>query len=168
MQRRGLTYALLFAVAVAMGVAASGLPRLHRDAPLPAAPDVTTTTTTTSTTTTSSATASTAAVTHPRAAVRVLIANASAVNGAAAKRSSTLSAAGYDVLTPVNTAPAATSEVFFSRAADGDARAIAATLGIGDGDVHPMPAKPPVANANITDVVVVIGRDLGARSPTDR
>ena len=161
MQRRGLTYGLLIVVAVLMGIIASGLPRLHRDGPLPLVAAAPSTTATTPTTAPVREPTTTVPAPHAPATVTVLVANASGVGGAATKRASALTAAGYHVLKSVNAAGAATSDVYWVAGAQADARAVAATLGLAGDAVHAMPAKPPVANTGAATVVVVIGRDRG-------
>jgi LytR cell envelope-related transcriptional attenuator len=108
------------------------------------------------------ATTMTASVVHAPRTVTVLVANASGVNGAAAKRATTLTTAGYHVLTPTNTAPTPTTSVLFTSDFETDARAIAMALGIPQGNVRAVPTTPPVPNASKANVLVIIGRDARA------
>jgi hypothetical protein len=96
------------------------------------------------------------------AEVKVIVANASAVKGAATGGRTALVNAKYNVLAPSNAAPVATSSVYFVPGFDRDAAAIAAALQIPANLVKPMPAPLPfdIKGAN---VAVVLGADHAPR-----
>jgi hypothetical protein len=75
--------------------------------------------------------------------VKVIVANASSVKGAATKASDVLKPPGYNVLAPANAATAKESSVFFTPGYDRDAAAIAAALQFPPTSVKPLPAPSP-------------------------
>ena len=112
------------------------------------------TTTTVPTTTTVAA--------RPPAEVKVIVANASDVKGAAGTANDQLKAAGYNGLSPTNAAKVAESSVYFTAGYDKEAAAIAATLGLPATSIKPLPTPPPV-DPKTANVVVVLGADHAAR-----
>ncbi len=107
----------------------------------------------------------------PASTVRVLVANATDVAGAAAVASDSLIATyGYNALPPVNATAdpnVLTSAVYHLPDHDGDARRIAELLGIDPGAVGPMPPDPPVADLADAAILVVIGTDLVVEPPDE-
>jgi hypothetical protein len=95
--------------------------------------------------------------------VKVIVANASAVKGAAGKVNEGLKPLGYNVLAPANAATAPASSVYFTPGYDREAAAIAAALAFPATAVKPLPAPSPVADIKGANVVVVIGADQAAR-----
>jgi hypothetical protein len=122
------------------------------------------------TTTTTSPAPTTTAAARPPAEVKTLVANGTKTSGAGAKVSDTLRKAGYNVLAPTNTTTtAASSAVLFLPGFASEAAAVATALGLPPANVMPVPTPSPVANAQIANVVVVIGPDLagqGAAAPS--
>ncbi len=105
----------------------------------------------------------------PASTVRVLVANATDVAGAAAVAADTLIATfGYNALPPANTTTEPNvlpSAVYHGPDHAGDARQIAELLGISTDAIGPMPTDPPVADLADADVLVVLGPDLVIEAP---
>jgi hypothetical protein len=94
--------------------------------------------------------------------VKVIIANASDVKGAAAGASNTLKPPGYNVLAPANAAAVKDSSVFFTPGYDRDAAAVAAALVMPATAVKPLPAPAPFDTKG-ANIAVVLGSDHAAR-----
>ncbi len=141
-------------------------------APAGVATSSATTTTTTrpqsTTTTTTRPQSTTTTTTIPRKDVKVLVANASTTNGVAAAYSTVLEQAGWTVLTPVTAKPPtrATSAVYYAANKTAEADAVAAAFGLSSSDVGPISSAIPVDSVGDADVVLVIGSDLAAKTPT--
>ena len=95
--------------------------------------------------------------------VKVLSANGTKVNGAAGKIRDTLRAAGYNVLSPIETKqPVQTSVVFFTPGFDREAQAVAQALKLPPTSVQPLPGPDalPVSDLRGANVVAVVGPEL--------
>lgn len=99
------------------------------------------------------------------AEVKVIVANASDVRGAATGGRTALINAKYNALAPANAAAAPTSSVFFVPGYDRDAVAVAGALGIPPNLVKPMPAPLPFDTKG-AHVAVVLGADHAAKFGT--
>lgn len=96
------------------------------------------------------------------AEVKVIVANASDVRGAAGGGRTALVNAKYNVLAPANAAAVATSSVFFVPGYDRDAAAVAAAMQLPATLVKPMPAPLPFDTKG-AHVAVVLGADHAAK-----
>jgi len=137
-------------------------------------------TSTTSTTTTTTAAATTTLATAGRtttttahaptpsvavSSIRVLVANGTNHNGAAAAVSSFLSGKGFLTLSPVDaltTVPA--TQVYAVNGAAIDADEVASMLGLPTSTVEPSSMPVPVSSTGNANVVVVVGPDILPRS----
>lgn len=118
----------------------------------------------TKTTQSKSTTTTTAALV--RSNVKVLVANASAVNGAASSYTTLLSHQGWGTLTANDaTARVATSVVYYAPGQQVAAADIASTLALAPADVQALSASVPVPGTTGADVVVLIGTDLAIKAP---
>ena len=94
--------------------------------------------------------------------VRVIVANASDVNGAAGNAKKVLDPVGFNVLAPSNATKVPESGVFFTAGFEADAAAVATALGLPATVVKALPAPPPFDTKG-ANVAVVIGADHGAK-----
>ena len=94
--------------------------------------------------------------------VKVIVANASEVKGAAGGGRTALVNAKYNVLAPTNATSAPTSSVYFIPGYDRDAAGVAAALELPATLVKPMPAPLPFDTKG-AHVAVVLGADHAAR-----
>jgi hypothetical protein len=94
--------------------------------------------------------------------VKVIVANASSVKGAAANAKKMLDPPGYNNLAPTNAAAVAETSVFFVPGYDRDAAAIATLLGLPATTVKAMPAPAPFDTKG-ANVAVLIGADHGPK-----
>ena len=118
-----------------------------------ATPPRTTTTSTTARTTTTS--------TVPRSSVKVLVANGTSENNAAAHFTQQLQSQGWSTVTPTNaTSSASATGVYYMPGQQAPATAIASSLGVATSAVQPFTASVPVPPTPGVNVVVVIGPDL--------
>ena len=118
-----------------------------------------------STTTTPPTTAPVAA--RNPAEVKVLVANASDVRGAAGGARTKLLEAKYNVLSPTDSpTKGAQSSVFFTAEYQADATAVAAALGIPADLVKPLPTPAPVPDLKTANVLVLLGTDHAVRFGT--
>ena len=99
------------------------------------------------------------------AEVKVIVANASEVKGAAGGGRTVLANAKYNVLAPANAAAAPASSVYFVPGYDRDAAAVAAALQLPANLVKPMPAPLPFDTKG-ANVAVVLGADHAAKFGT--
>jgi hypothetical protein len=99
------------------------------------------------------------------AEVKVIVANASDVKGAAGGGRTALANAKYNVLAPTNAAAAATSSIYFIPGYDRDAAAVATALGLPANLVKAMPAPLPFDTKG-AHVAVVLGADHAAKFGT--
>ncbi|HVF32315.1 MAG TPA: LytR C-terminal domain-containing protein [Acidimicrobiales bacterium] len=97
--------------------------------------------------------------------VKVIVANASEVKGAAGGGRTALVNAKYNVLAPTNATPTPTSSVFFVPGYDRDAAGVAAALQLPANLVKPMPAPLPFDTKG-ANVAVVLGADHAAKFGT--
>ncbi len=108
--------------------------------------------------------ASSESVLHPPAEVRVLVANATDVGGAAgAVREVLISEQGYNGLPPVVATTGEVSDSSFVYYANGyelDARNVGLIIGVDSANVLPMPVVLPVADLSEANVLVLLGSDL--------
>ncbi|MGO8872625.1 MAG: LytR C-terminal domain-containing protein [Acidimicrobiales bacterium] len=133
--------------------------------PAPAA--TTTTTTRATTTTTRPSHQTTTTTTTPPGKVQVLVANASGVTGAAAKVSSELQPAGWDLLPPTDaTADVTSSHVYYVAGQQPAAESIAGTLHLTPSAVLPYTTAAPITSIGTADVLVVVGPDIAHASAT--
>lgn len=99
------------------------------------------------------------------AEVKVIVANASDVSGAAGGATTRLKAAQYNALAPGNSAKVATSAVYFTAGYQAEAAAIAAALELPANVVAAIPTPPPL-DPKTANVVVVLGADAAPRFGT--
>ena len=99
--------------------------------------------------------------------IRVLVANGTNANGAAAAVSSFLSGKGYSTLTPVDAlTTVSSSQVYAVNGATADAALVAASLSLPSSSVEPATQPVPVASTGGANVVVIVGPNLTSRSTT--
>lgn len=97
------------------------------------------------------------------AAVKVLVANGIGVAGAASKVASRLQPIGYQLAKPGNTANKETvSSVQYAAGYQGEALALATSLGLPSSAVQALPTPSPVADMQASSVLVIVGNDLAA------
>jgi hypothetical protein len=99
---------------------------------------------------------------RPANEVKVTVANAARVDGAAGRATEQLRALGYTTLEAANAEEAAdTSTLFYAEGYEAEALAMASEIGLDPANIAPMPDPIPVseppADANI---VLLLGRDL--------
>ncbi len=98
------------------------------------------------------------------ASVRVLVANATGVEGLAGSVSNTLEIdSGYTMLPATNATEGtngATTAIYYSTGSEIAARGVAEALGLDPNGVLPIPTLAPVADATGANVLVVAGDDL--------
>lgn len=96
------------------------------------------------------------------AEVRVLVANGTAVSGAAGRYTEVLTAAGYQTAgaTDALDKSAETTFVYFTAGYEAEARAVAAALGASPDNVAALPTAPVVADNSLANVIVVVGPEL--------
>ncbi len=117
--------------------------------------------------TTSSTAATTTTTTIPHASVKVLVANGTQQNGAAAHFTQVLQAQGWSMGTPTNTTAAATSTtVYYAPNEQPQGVEVASELGLKSTVVQPLTIAAPVTGTTGMDVIVVIGPDLASQGST--
>lgn len=117
--------------------------------------------------TTSSTAATTTTTTVPHASVKVLVANGTQQNGAAAHFTQVLQAQGWSMGTPTNTTAAATSTtVYYAPTEQPQGVEVASELGLKSTVVQPLTITAPVTGTAGIDVIVVIGPDLASQAAT--
>ena len=93
------------------------------------------------------------------------MANATSTNGLAAKTAATIGAGGWAMQTPVDAnTTQATSAVYYAAGQQQAAATIATTIGVAPTAVLPLTSATPVTYPPNTDVVVVVGQDIAAKS----
>lgn len=118
-------------------------------------------------TTTSTAPPATLPAARNPAEVKVLVANASDVRGAAGGARTKLLQAKYNVLSPTDAPTKGTqSAVYFTAEYQADATAVAAALEIPAALVKPLPTPAPVPDLKTANVLVVLGSDHAVRFGT--
>jgi hypothetical protein len=91
--------------------------------------------------------------------------NGTNVAGVAGRSGEVLRRAGYNVLSPTNTAkPVDSSSVQYAPGHDSEAKEVAKVLALPDTAVQPIANPPPVADTRGADVIVIVGPDLAART----
>ena len=133
----------LILVLVGVGIGAAVLANVPKLGSQPTGSEVATTTTSAPSSPTtagrSSSSTSTTLATHQAGSVKVLVANGTSTSGVASKLAAKLTSAGYDVLSPTNTtSPASASAVYYASGYQGDAVAIAQSVGMSSGAVQAM------------------------------
>ena len=94
--------------------------------------------------------------------VKVIVANASDVKGAAGKATEQLKAAKYNALAPANSTKLDASAVYFTAGFDREAAAVATALGLPAPSVKALPTPPPV-DVKTANVLVMLGVDHAPR-----
>ena len=94
--------------------------------------------------------------------VKVIVANASDVNGAAGNAKKVLDPLGFNMLAPANATKVAETSVYFTPGYEADAAAVAAALTLPPEAIKAIPAPPPFDTKG-ANVAVVIGSDQGAK-----
>ena len=126
-----------------------------------AAPGTTTTTAHRATTTT------TFAPTVSPSSIKVLVANGTNTNGAAASVSAFLSGKGFVTGKPANAlTTVSATQVYAVNGAVADAQEVAQALGLGSSSVEPTSMPAPVSSTGGANVVVIVGPDVLSRSST--
>ena len=117
--------------------------------------------------TTPSTAPTTTTTTIPHASVKVLVANGTQQNGAAAQLTQVLQGQGWSMSTPTNaTSQASATTVYYAPTKQPEAALVASQLGVSLSAVQPLTAAAPVTGTTGIDVVVVIGPDLASRAGT--
>jgi len=117
--------------------------------------------------TTSSTAPSTTTTTIPHASVKVLVANGTQQNGAAAHLTQVLQGQGWSMSTPTNaTSQASATTVYYAPTKQPEAALIASELGVSSSAVQPLTTAAPVTGTTGIDVVVVIGPNLASGAGT--
>jgi hypothetical protein len=163
--------AALVVVAVLIGLflLRHGLDTSTTVAPSTATGGTTTGGTTTGGTTTGGTTNTTAATSaRPPAQVPTIVLNGSGVKGAAKKYSDALAAATYHLTNPTGgnaTANVLATQVLYAAGFQKEAAAVATAIGAPQTAVAPLGTTLP-GNTSGASVVVVLGPDLGNKTPT--
>ena len=101
--------------------------------------------------------------TVPRSQIKVQVANASTVAGAATKITQQLQTLGWNTLPPVNaTAQSPASKVYYAQGRQAAATEIASELKLPASSVAPLTTSVPVPGAAGDDVVVLVGPELAS------
>ena len=154
-------------VAVAVVIGALILPSATR-APLSAAALASaarnnTTSTTTAPPATSTSTTTTTAPVAP-SAVKVLVANGTNTNGAAATVTSFLSGKGFGTLTAIDALTTVSkSQIYIVAGTAAEAQAVATALSLPSSAIEPQSMPAPVSSTGGADIVVIVGPDLTSR-----
>lgn len=116
-----------------------------------------------STTTAGETTSTTAAARQP-GDVTVIVANASGIDGAASRLTTTLKGKGYNAVEPTNaSANVSTTTVHFVAGYEAEAKAVAAAFGAPASAATPMPSPAPISNLAGAQVLVLLGPDLAPK-----
>ena len=114
-------------------------------------------------TTTVGPTTTTAAL-RPPGEVKVVVANASGVDGVAKKAGDELKAKSYNVLSPTNSPAKVEATVVYGIAGyERDAQGVAVALGLPPAQAKPMPSPAPIADLRTAQVLVMVGPELANR-----
>lgn len=103
---------------------------------------------------------------RPPAEVKVLSANATRTEGAAARITETLRLAGYFVVPPTDAPRQDASVIHFTPGYEVEAQVIAETLGVPLTAVRPLPTPPPIPDLRDAHVLVLVGPELANATPT--
>ena len=98
--------------------------------------------------------------TRPTNQVKVFVANAAAIKGAAGRLADVLKAAGYVAVTGNITPKIANSVVYYVQGSQSEAAAVAQAIGANPANVVVMPVPPPIADLQGAQVLVALGTDL--------
>lgn len=101
-------------------------------------------------------------VSRPPGQVKVIVANATRTEGAAARITERLRLAGYDVLPPTDTGRQEATIVHFIPGYEPEAQVIAANLEVPPASVQPLPTPAPVSDLNEAHVLVLVGPELAS------
>jgi hypothetical protein len=116
-----------------------------------------------SVTTTTAVTTTTLALRAPKD-VKVVVANASGIKGAAGKVSDLLKPPGYNVLSPTNASPnSKESSVYFAATFEREAAGVAQLLQLPSTTLKAMPTPAPIADLRGAQVLVIVGTDMANR-----
>ncbi len=112
-----------------------------------------------------SATSTTTTTAPPRAPadVKVLVANGSDVNGAAGAETDALEALGYVAANPTNADTVPATVVYYTVGYQAEAEVLAAAIGAPPTSVTPLPTPAPVADMQLSNILVVVGPDLASK-----
>jgi len=114
---------------------------------------------------TSTSTTTTAPANVPPSAIKVLVANGTNSNGAAAAVSSFLNGKGFGTLSPVDALTTVNaSQVYAIGGATAAAHQVATALGLSASAVEPATQPVPVSSVGSATVVVIVGPDLTSRA----
>jgi hypothetical protein len=109
-------------------------------------------------------TSTTTTTTVAPAAIHVLVANATLVNGVAGAVTTFLGSKGFATLTATNALLKVTaSELYTVGGATADTSVVAAALNLPASSIEPAASAAPVATTTGANVVVIVGPDLAAR-----
>jgi hypothetical protein len=99
---------------------------------------------------------------HPPAQVKVLVVNASLESGVGSKNQTTLTGAGFDVVSVKNGPAIATTTIFYAPGYQADAAAVRSAIKVPTAQVVALPANPIVPAASTANVTVALGKDYKA------
>ncbi|MGK2930151.1 MAG: LytR C-terminal domain-containing protein [Acidimicrobiales bacterium] len=102
----------------------------------------------------------TTAPARPPSEVKVLVANGSEVNGAAGAQADALEALGYVTANPANAELVPATVVYFTPGYQAEAEELAAAINADPAAVTALPTPAPVADMQLSNVLVVVGPDL--------
>jgi hypothetical protein len=97
---------------------------------------------------------------RPPNQVKVFVANAAGIQGAAGRTADALIAAGYVAVPGNSPTRVEATAIYYTEGFEAEAQAVAATLGVPATSVQPMPTPPPVAEIEGAQVLVVLGPDI--------
>lgn len=97
---------------------------------------------------------------RPPGEVKVLSANATRTEGAAAKITERLRLAGYNVVPPTDAPRQDATVIHFTPGYEVEAQVIAETLGVPLTSVRPLPTPPPIPDLREAHVLVLVGPEL--------
>lgn len=113
----------------------------------------------------STTTTTTAPVNQAPSTIKVLVANGTNTNGAAAAVSSFLNGKGFGTLSPIDAlTTVGASQVYAIGGATGAAREVATALGLSASSVQAVGMPVPVSSVGSATVVVIVGPDLTSRA----
>ncbi len=98
--------------------------------------------------------------TRPPNQVKVFVANAAGVQGAAGRAVEVLTPLGYVAVAGNSPTRVDTTTVYYTEGFQAEAQGIAQALGAPAAAVQPMPTPPPVADIQGAQVLVVLGPDV--------
>ena len=107
---------------------------------------------------------STTAAVRPTSEVKVIVANASGVVGAATTLGDTLTSDGYAVVDTTNAAAVSATKIYYVGDYEPEALALATALGLESSAVAELPDPSPVEGSGEANLLVLIGPDLDTSS----